>query len=228
MTTQFARTEMLLGSSAVEKLKNSSVAVFGVGGVGGYVAEALARSGVGRITLIDNDKVSITNLNRQIIALHSTLGRFKTEVMAERIKDINPEAEVTAINAFYLPDNADDFPLSGYDYVADAVDTVAAKLELICRAKAAGVKIISAMGAGNKKNPLAFKVADISETSGCPLARVIRRELKKRGVTGVKTVFSAEEPVNTGERTPASVAYMPSVAGLIMAAEIIKDLTEEQ
>lgn len=232
---EFLRTESLLGIPAVEKLKNSNVAVFGVGGVGGYVAEALVRSGLGNITVVDNDTVSVTNINRQIIALHSTVGRLKTEVIKERLTDINPLVSVNAVNAFYLPENSNEFPLDGYDYVVDAVDTVTAKLCLIENAKSAGVKIISCMGTGNKLDPTLFKIADISKTSGCPLAKVMRRELKNRNISGVKVLFSEEVPKksNCGELkgnsdriAPSSIAYMPAIAGLMIAAEVIKDLTE--
>ena len=226
-----SRTEALIGKSAVEKLKKSRVAVFGVGGVGGFVAEALARSGIGEIDLIDSDKVSISNINRQIVALHSTVGKYKTEVMAERIKDINPSAKVNVYNIFYLPENADDFDFLQYDYIVDAVDTVSAKLSIVERAYALKVPVISSMGAGNKLNPTAFEVEDIYKTSVCPLAKVMRRELKKRGVEKLKVVYSKEEPklselidAETGKRTPASISFVPSVAGLIIAGEVIKDL----
>lgn len=231
METQFSRTEGLLGARAVERLKTAKIALFGVGGVGGYVAEALARSGVGRIDLFDGDIVQLTNLNRQIIALHSTLGMPKADAMAARLKDINPAIDARAVKLFYLPENADEVDLSVYDCVADAVDTVAAKTELICRCLRRGVKIFSAMGAGNKKDPLSFRTGDISRTEVCPLARAVRRELRKRGVTsGVSCVYSVEKAdcCDKGERTPRSVAYMPSVMGLIMAAEIIGYLTEEK
>ena len=226
-----SRTEALIGKSAVEKLKKSRVAVFGVGGVGGFVAEALARSGIGEIDLIDSDKVSISNINRQIVALHSTVGKYKTEVMAERIKDINPSAKVNVYNIFYLPENADDFDFLQYDYIVDAVDTVSAKLSIVERAYALKVPVISSMGAGNKLNPTAFEVEDIYKTSVCPLAKVMRRELKKRGVEKLKVVYSKEEPklselidAETGKRAPASISFVPSVAGLIIAGEVIKDL----
>ncbi len=226
-----SRTEALIGKNAVEKLKNSRVAVFGVGGVGGYVAEALARSGVGEIDLIDSDKVSISNINRQIIALHSTLGKYKTEVMAERIKDINPNAKVNVHNIFYLPETADEFDFLRYDYIVDAVDTVLAKLSIVERAYAINVPVISSMGAGNKLDATAFEVEDIYKTSVCPLAKVMRRELKKRGVEKLKVVYSKEEPklselidTQTGKRAPASIAFVPSVVGLIIAGEVIKDL----
>ncbi|MBQ8308414.1 MAG: tRNA threonylcarbamoyladenosine dehydratase [Clostridia bacterium] len=226
----FSRTERLIGVAALEKLKKARVAVFGVGGVGGYAVEALARSGVGTLDLVDNDVVSESNINRQIIALHSTLGKLKTEVAAARARDINPEIEVRTHNVFFLPETAETFDFSRYDYVIDAIDTVSGKLALIEKAKAANVPVISAMGAGNKLDPTAFTVADISKTSVCPLARVMRRELKKRGIEHVKVVYSKEEPQGepqkneNGKPVPASIAFVPSVAGLIIASEVIKDL----
>ena len=221
---QFLRTQWLLGEAAMERLKKARVAVFGIGGVGGYVAEALARSGVFSLDLIDKDLVSLTNLNRQIVALHSTVGRPKVDVMKERILDINPQAQVRTYQCFYLPDTRDLFDFSQYDYVVDAVDTVTAKLELISQAKQSGVPIICSMGAGNKKNPAVFEVADISQTSVCPLARVMRQECKKRGLKNVKVVYSKEKPLNFGHEAPASCAFVPSVAGLVIASEVIKDL----
>ena len=220
----FSRTESLIGKEALEKLKNSRVAVFGVGGVGSYVVEALARSGVGALDLIDNDSVSESNINRQIVALHSTLGKQKTEVAAARVKDINPAIKVREHNLFFLPETADSFDFSPYDYVVDAIDTVSGKLALIERAKAANVPVISSMGTGNKLDPTAFEVADISKTSVCPLARVMRRELKKRGIEKVKVVYSKEDPKETNGSVPASIAFVPSVAGLIIAGEVVKDL----
>ena len=220
----FSRTESLIGKEAVEKLKNSRVAVFGVGGVGSYVVEALARSGVGALDLIDNDSVSESNINRQIVALHSTLGKQKTAVAAARVKDINPAIKVREHNLFFLPETANSFDFSPYDYVVDAIDTVSGKLALIECAKAANVPVISSMGTGNKLDPTAFEVADISQTSVCPLARVMRRELKKRGVEKVKVVYSKEEPKEMGGGVPASIAFVPSVAGLIIASEVVKDL----
>ncbi|MBE5753537.1 MAG: tRNA threonylcarbamoyladenosine dehydratase [Clostridiales bacterium] len=226
-----SRTQALIGKSAVEKLKQSRVAVFGIGGVGGYVAEALARSGIGEIDLIDSDKVSISNMNRQIVALHSTVGKYKTEVMADRIKDINPNAKVNVYNIFYLPETEKEFDFSCYDYIVDAVDTVSAKLSIVERAYALDVPVISSMGAGNKLDPTAFEVEDIYKTSVCPLAKVMRRELKKRGVEKLKVVYSKEEPklselidAETGKRAPASISFVPSVVGLIIASEVVKDL----
>ena len=237
MKEQYARSELLLGSEAMEKLQNSRVAVFGVGGVGGFAVEALARSGVGTIDLIDSDTVSTTNLNRQIIALHSTVGRYKTEIAAERIHDIDPDITVNVHNCFFMPETADDFDFTQYTYVIDAIDTVTGKIEIIMKAKAAGVPVISAMGAGNKLDPTAFRVTDIYKTNGCPLARVMRRELKKRNVAHLKVVYSEEEPITPrtsyeepkeGRRSvPGSVAFVPSVAGLILAGEVIKDIISE-
>lgn len=233
---EFSRTGLLVGTAALDKLSRAKVAVFGVGGVGGYVVEALARSGVGSLVLIDNDTVSLTNINRQIIALHSTIGRYKTEVMRERILDINPKAQVELHTCFFLPENADKFDFSTYDYVVDAVDTVTAKLEIIMRAKAAGVPVISAMGAGNKLDATQFVVTDIYKTRMCPLAKVMRKELKNRGVKDLKVVYSTEpalkpvvpqgeEAEETGKRTtPGSIAYVPSVAGLLLAGEVINDI----
>ena len=290
---QFSRTELLLGAEAIERLHRAKVAVFGIGGVGGYVCEALVRSGIGRFDLIDNDTVAPSNLNRQIIALHSTVGRYKTEVMKERMLDINPDAEVRIFNCFLLPENADQFSFEDYDYVVDAVDTVTAKLEIIIRSRRAGTPVISAMGAGNKIEAGKMRVADIYETEGCPLARVMRRELKKRGVTDLKVVYSEEKPIRpgraevlsqssredlsqsfredlpqssredlsqsfredlpqssredlsqtspedlsqrslqeperrpSGRPVPGSTAFVPAVCGLLIAGEIIKDLTD--
>ena len=247
---QFARSQLLLGSEGMERLARARVAVFGIGGVGGYTAEALARSGIGAIDIFDDDRVCLTNLNRQIIALHSTIGREKTQVMKERLEDINPKLKVQARNIFYLPETADTIDLSDYDYVVDAVDTVKAKLELVCRAKALGVKIISAMGAGNKLDPTRLKVADIYKTSVCPLARVMRTELRKRGIPGLKVVFSTEEAMKPAEdeelscnsrcicppgtarscsarrAIPGSTSFVPPVMGLIMAGEIVRDIAQ--
>ena len=228
MQEQLSRTEMLIGSDGLEKLKNARVAVFGIGGVGGYVVEALARSGVGAFDLIDSDTVALSNLNRQIIATRDTMGKYKTEVMRERIHSICPDTEVNVRNCFYLPDTRDQFDFSQYDYVVDAVDTVTAKIDLIMSAKEAGVPVISSMGAGNKMNPAMFEVADIYKTSVCPLAKVMRKELKKRGVDHLKVVYSKEEAIKreTDERkpVPGSIAFVPSVAGLIIASEVVKDL----
>ncbi len=227
---EFSRTELLIGKDGLKKLNNSRVAVFGIGGVGGFATEALARSGVGAFDLIDNDTVSESNINRQIIALKNTVGRYKTEVMKERISLINSDCNVTEHRLFFLgtPPNMLDF--SQFDYVLDAIDTVTGKLAIIENAKRAGVPVISCMGAGNKLDPTAFEVVDISKTSVCPLAKVMRRELKNRGIEGVKVVYSKEEPAprksseDANGRIPASVAFVPSVAGLIAAGEIIKDL----
>lgn len=223
MREEFERTELLLGEEAMEELSRSRVAVFGVGGVGGYVCEALVRSGVGAFDLIDKDKVSLSNINRQIIATRKSVGRYKTEVMRERMLSINPQADVRTYQCFFLPENAEQFPFAEYDYVVDAVDTVTAKIELVLRAQAEHVPVISSMGAGNKLDASAFRVADIYETKVCPLARVMRRELKKRNVEHLKVVYSEEEPVQ--KRALGSVAFVPSVAGLILAGEVIKDLT---
>lgn len=224
---RFNRSEMLIGRAKQEKLKNCRVAVFGIGGVGGCIAEALARAGVGHITLIDNDTVDITNINRQIIALNSTIGKTKTEAMKMRILDINPSCAVETFNTFYMPENAKDFDLTKYDYIADAVDTVSAKIELAVGAENAGVPIISAMGTGNKLDPTRFEVDDIYKTSECPLARVMRYELKKRGVKHLKVVYSKETPIKPqGEKTPSSISFVPPVAGFIMAGEIIRGLID--
>ncbi|MBE7079714.1 MAG: tRNA threonylcarbamoyladenosine dehydratase [Clostridiales bacterium] len=230
---QFSRTALLLGEAGVEKLKKSRVAVFGVGGVGGYVVEALARAGVGSLDLIDKDTVSVSNINRQIIALHSTVGRLKTEAAAERAKDINPDICVRVHNVFYLPETAERFDFTQYDYVVDAIDTVSGKLALIEQAKWAKVPVISSMGAGNKLDATAFEVADITKTSVCPLARVMRRELKKRGIEHLKVVYSKEEPLpsplvdeESGKPIPGSISFVPSVVGLMIAGEVIKDLVK--
>lgn len=222
--SRFERTIGLIGEDGAEKLKNARVLLFGVGGVGGYVAEALIRSGVGRLDAVDGDTVADSNINRQIVALTSTIGRYKAEVFSERAKDINPEAEVTAYNLFFNADTAQKFDFSAYDYVVDAVDDVPAKTEIIVRAVAAGTPVISAMGAGNKLDPTLFKVSDISKTSVCPLARVMRRKLHERGVNHCKVVYSTEEP-RARRVPPSSMAFVPSVAGLIIAGEIVRDLT---
>lgn len=229
MSDQFSRTRLLLGNQAMQKLSGSRVAVFGVGGVGGYVAEALARSGVGALDLIDHDQVSLSNINRQIIALHSTIGEYKVDVMKSRIAEINPACQVLAQRCFFLPETKDEFDFSDYDYVVDAVDTVTAKIQLILQAQKAEIPVISSMGAGNKLNPAEFEVADIYHTSVCPLARVMRRELKKRGVEKLKVVYSKEEPKDCGgQRVPGSTAFVPSVAGLIIASEVVKDLVYKE
>lgn len=235
----FSRTELLLGSDAMQKLKNSRVAVFGLGGVGGYVVEALARSGIGALDLIDHDTISTTNINRQLLALHSTIGMDKAEVAKQRVLDINPSITVTVYKAFYSPDTAKLFDISQYDYIVDAIDTVTAKLALIANAKASGIPIICSMGTGNKLDPGKFQIADISKTSVCPLARVMRKECAKRGFKGVKVLFSTEDPIPStesgseelpeGRRSlPGSVAFVPSVAGLMIAGEVIKDLIRRE
>lgn len=238
---EFSRTELLIGQAALEKLQNSRVAIFGVGGVGGYVCEALVRSGVGHFDLIDNDTVSLTNINRQIIALHSTIGKLKVDVMKERMLDINPDVDVSVHPCFYLPETADQFDFSNYDYVVDAIDTVTGKIEIIVQADAHQVPVISSMGAGNKLNPAMMEVSDIYKTSVCPLARVMRRELKKRHIKHCKVVYSKEKAIQpsqaslekygadieenfTKKSIPGSTAFVPSVAGLILASEVIKDL----
>ena len=249
MLTQFSRTELLLGKEAMNKLEGARVAVFGIGGVGGYVCEALVRSGVGKFDLIDNDKVCMSNLNRQIIATRNTVGKYKTEVMKERILSINPQAQVNVYNCFFLPENAGDFDFTSYDYVVDAVDTVTAKIQIIMQAKEAGVPVISCMGVGNKLNPTELCIEDIYKTSVCPLAKVMRRELKKRGVKKLKVLYSREEAMKPVEDTqnscrthcvcppgtqrtctvrraiPGSTSFVPSAAGLIIASEVVKDLT---
>ena len=251
MLTQFSRTELLLGKEAMDRLKNVRVAVFGIGGVGGYVCEALVRTGVGAFDLIDDDKVCLTNLNRQIIATRKTVGKYKTEVMKERMLEINPDVKVEIHDCFFLPENAKDFPFEEYDYIVDAVDTVTAKIALVMKAKEMNIPIISSMGAGNKLDASKFEVADIYKTSVCPLAKVMRRELKKRGVKKLKVVYSKEEPIKPVEdmaiscrsncicppgakhkcterrAIPGSTAFVPSVAGLIIAGEVVKDLVKE-
>ena len=243
MSDIFSRTELLVGDEAMDILANSRVAVFGVGGVGGYAVEALARSGVGALDLIDDDKVCVTNINRQIIALGSTVGMYKVDAAAERIRDINPECKVTCHKMFYMPDTAHMLDFSQYDYIVDAIDTVTGKIEIIMQAEKAGVPVISSMGAGNKLDPTAFEVADIYKTSVCPLARAMRYQLKRRGIKKLKVVYSKEQPIapqgqavddgsgNTDMRTgtakrstPGSTAFVPSVAGLIIGGEVIKDL----
>ena len=251
MLNQFSRTQLLLGSDNMDRLADAKVAVFGIGGVGGYVVEALARSGVGSFVLVDDDKVCLTNINRQIIATRKTVGKYKVDVMKDRILEINPDADVEIRKCFYLPENAADFDFSEYDYVVDAVDTVTAKIELIMRAKEAGTPVISSMGAGNKLDASAFRVADIYKTKVCPLAKVMRNELKKRGVRKLKVVYSKELPITPVDdmaiscrthcicppgterkctqrrQVPGSNAFVPSVVGLIIAGEVIKDLTKD-
>jgi tRNA A37 threonylcarbamoyladenosine dehydratase len=222
MSNRFTRTEPVIGKDGLEKLWNSRVAVFGIGGVGGFAVEALVRAGVGTIDIIDKDEVDVTNINRQIIATQKTVGMDKVRVMKERIHDIDSEITVNAHKCFFLPETEWDF--SVYDYVIDAIDTVTAKLDLIERAEAAGVPVISSMGTGNKLDPTRFEVTTIKKTSVCPLAKVMRRELKKRGITDLKVVYSQEEPLKQGERTPASISFVPPVAGMILAGEVIKDL----
>lgn len=231
MDEMFSRTVLLLGEQAVETLKKKHVAVFGVGGVGGFAAEALARAGVGRLTIVDNDTVSLSNLNRQILALHSTVGQKKTDVMRARLLDINPALDVIVRDLFFLPENADSFCFADYDYVVDAIDTVAGKIALAVCAEEAGVPIIASMGAGNKLDPTRFEVADLAKTSVCPLARVMRRELKQRGIVHMKVVYSkepAQKPQGDwpeGTRpVPGSVSFVPGAAGLILAGEVVKDL----
>ena len=224
MEKQFSRTELLLGKRNMEKLAAARVCIFGIGGVGGYVAEALARSGVGHLELVDNDVVCLSNLNRQIIATHETIGQYKVEVMKDRILSINPEAEVVTHKCFYLPETQERFDFTKFDYVVDAIDTVAGKIALAEQAEAGGTPVISSMGAGNKLDATAFRVADIYETSVCPLAKVVRKELRKRGVKKLKVVYSRELPVAERQETVGSVAFVPSVAGLIIAGEVVKDL----
>ena len=234
MESQFIRTERLLGSEAVERLSRSRVAVFGIGGVGGYAAEALARSGVGELDIIDNDTVAISNLNRQIIALHSTLGMYKVDAAEKRLLDINPDIIVHKHNCFFTPETSARFDFAKYDYVIDAIDTVTGKIELIEKAQQAGARIISSMGAGNKLDPTRFEVCDIFKTSVDPLARVMRRELKARGIKKLKVVYSTETPVtpveapdeaNKRKKSPGSTAFVPSVVGLIIAGEVVKELS---
>lgn len=234
MDDRFSRTELLVGKEGMERLFSARVAVFGIGGVGGYAVEALARSGVRNLTLIDSDTVSVSNINRQIIATSKTVGKYKTEAARERVLDINPDANVTIYNVFYSKENKDSFDLSEYDYVIDAIDSISAKTELIVAATEANTPIISSMGAGNKLCPTEFKVADIYKTSVCPLARVMRRELKARGVKKLKVVYSEELPLKAvveedkTRHAPGSIAFVPSVAGLILASEVIKDIINKE
>lgn len=218
---QFSRTARLYGENAIEKLSRSSVLLFGVGGVGSYVAESLARAGVGRMCLVDPDEVCESNINRQAAALHSTVGRKKAEVMADRMRDINPDMHIDVKTVFYLPENADCIDFSEFDVIADCIDTVTAKLEIVSRAQSAGIPVISAMGTGNKLRPDMLEITDISKTEGCPLARVMRRELRLRGIKHLKVVYSKEEPKGDGQRTPASSPFVPNSAGLLMASEIV-------
>jgi len=230
--SQFLRSEMILGEKSTDILKGKSVILFGLGGVGSYTAEALARAGIGRLTIVDNDTVSVTNLNRQLCALHSTVGMPKVDVVKARILDINPDCDVTAVKKFYLPENSDEFNLESFDYIADAIDTVSAKIDLAVKSRELGIPLIACMGTGNKLDPSRFTVSDIFKTSGCPLCRVMRNELKKRGIKKLNVVWSPEEPVkplqtdeNSGKRqTPASLPFVPPVAGMIMAGKIITDL----
>lgn len=244
MADQYSRTRLLLGESGIQKLRNARVILFGLGGVGGYTAEALARSGIGHIDLVDDDTVSLTNLNRQMLALHSTIGKYKVDVAADRIRDIDPTIEVRTYKTFFLPETEEQFDFTVYDYVIDAIDTVTGKLALIAKAKEAGVPVISCMGTGNKLDPTAFRVADISKTSGCALARIMRKECGKRGIKGVKAVYSEELPLtpeaapndtpepqregSSRRALPGSTAFVPGAAGLIMAGEVIKDLAQQR
>lgn len=230
--SQFLRSEMILGKESTENLKNKKIILFGLGGVGSYTAEALARAGIGRLTIVDNDFVSVTNINRQLCALHSTVGKAKVDVVKERILDINPHCKVTALQKFYLPEKSDEFRLCEYDYIADAIDTVSAKIDLAVKSQELSVPMISCMGTGNKLDPTKFTISDIFKTSGCPLCRVMRSELRKRGVRKLNVVWSPEEPVkplatdeDSGKRqTPGSLPFVPGVAGMIMAGKIITDL----
>ena len=224
---QFSRMARLYGESAIEKLSCSSVLLFGVGGVGSYVAESLARAGVGRMCLVDPDEVCESNINRQMTALHSTIGKKKAEVMAQRMRDINPDMTVEVRTVFYLPENADDIDFSGFDIIADCIDTVTAKLEIISRAQAAKIPVISAMGTGNKLRPDMPEITDIFKTEGCPLARVMRRELRARGIKHLKVVYSREEPKGDGQRTPASSPFVPNSAGLLMASDIVNTIIND-
>lgn len=229
MEGQYSRTELLIGEEGMQKLKQAHVAVFGIGGVGGYVTEALARAGIGTLTLFDHDTVSVSNLNRQIIAGYDSIGRYKTEVMKERIANIDDSICVEEKRVFYLPEVRDRYPLDAYDYVVDAIDTVTAKIDLIVEAQKHGVPVISSMGTGNKLNPAAFEVADIYKTSVCPLAKVMRRELKARGVKKLKVVYSREVPrksgvMENGKAVPGSISFVPASAGLLIASEVVKDI----
>lgn len=224
MDGQYVRTEMVIGKSGVEKLRSTAVMVLGIGGVGSYTAEALARAGIGKLTLVDKDTVDVTNINRQLPALHSTVGRAKVEVMAERIADIDPDCDVAAEQCFFLPETAEQFDFRRYDYVVDAIDNVTGKLAIIEKAAAEGVPVISSMGTGNKLDPSMFRIATIEETRVCPLARVMRKELRARGIEGVKVLYSEEPPVKGGSSVPGSISFVPSVAGLMIAGEVIRDI----
>lgn len=225
MSDRYSRTEMIIGKEAVNKIKAASVIVFGIGGVGSYVVEGLARAGVGRLVLVDNDVVDITNINRQLPALHSTVGQSKAKVMADRVKDINPECDVEAIECFFMPDTSYRFDFKEFDYVVDAIDTVTGKLALIEKAYSEGVPVISSMGTGNKLDPSQFKITAIEKTKVCPLAKVMRKELKNRGIKGVKVLYSEEEPIkHEGGSTPGSISFVPSVAGLMIAGEVVRDI----
>lgn len=224
MDGQYVRTEMVIGKSGVEKLRSTAVMVLGIGGVGSYTAEALARAGIGKLTLVDKDTVDVTNINRQLPALHSTVGRAKVEVMAERIADIDPDCDVAAEQCFFLPETAEQFDFRRYDYVVDAIDNVTGKLAIIEKAAAEGVPVISSMGTGNKLDPSMFRIATIEETRVCPLARVMRKELRARGIEGVKVLYSEEPPVKGGGSVPGSISFVPSVAGLMIAGEVIRDI----
>lgn len=237
MSDIFSRNRLLMGEDNLKKLKGSKVALFGIGGVGGYVAEALARSGVGSFLLVDNDVISISNINRQIIALHQTVGKYKVDVMKKRILDINPDADVTVSKCFFLPENSGEIDFSGYSYIVDAVDTVSAKIEIVMKAAECNVPVISSMGTGNKLDPSMLQIADIFDTSVCPLARVMRHELRERGIKKLKCVYSTEKPIKPDDshmnmdddgalkrQIPGSVAFVPSVAGLLMAGEVVRDL----
>lgn len=224
MDGQYVRTEMVIGKYGVEKLRSTAVMVLGIGGVGSYTAEALARAGIGKLTLVDKDTVDVTNINRQLPALHSTVGRAKVDVMAERIADIDPNCDVAAEQCFFLPETAEQFDFRRYDYVVDAIDNVTGKLAIIEKAAAEGVPVISSMGTGNKLDPSMFRIATIEETRVCPLARVMRKELRARGIEGVKVLYSEEPPVKGGSSVPGSISFVPSVAGLMIAGEVIRDI----
>ncbi len=232
MSGIFSRVELMFGKNAIKKLSESRVAIFGIGGVGGFVTEALVRSGIGAVDLIDNDKVNETNINRQIIALHSTIGQYKTDVMKLRIADINPDCKVTVHKLFFMPDTANQIDFTQYDYVVDAIDTITGKIEIIMRAKKNNIPVISSMGAANKLDPTKFEVADIYSTSVCPLAKVMRHELKNRGIDSLKVVYSTEKAITPHTQTTgkclASTAFVPSVAGLIIAGEVVKDLIKSE